>query len=126
MDQASPQYMDGDSSFAAYPHDERLPRMVVHFPVTPGPTLTWRVQADCTLAVRGARIWLTRISSPYDHWLSPGDEFRLYRGERVWLSADGDRAAHVSLTSALPTRRSVLARWFARFAWLGLGPLVPR
>jgi hypothetical protein len=130
MDQASPQCIDRESSLAAYrhdePHDERVPRMVIHFPVMPGPTLTWRVEADCTLAVRDARVWLTRISSPYDHWLSPGDEFRLQRGERVWLSTDAERAAQVSLTTALPARRGMLAAWLARFASLGIGPLVPR
>ena len=96
MDQASPQCMDDDSSLVAYQQDERLPKIVVHFSVMPGVTLTWRVEADSTLAVQGARIWLTRISSPYDHWLAPGDEFRLHRGERVWLSTDDDGRARVA------------------------------
>ena len=36
--------------------------------------------------MHGARVWLTRVSSPYDYWLAPGDEFRLQRGERVFLN----------------------------------------
>ena len=105
---------------SAYQQDERLPKVVVHFSVMPGATLTWRVEADSTLAVQGARLWLTRISSPYDHWLAPGDEFRLQRGERVWLSTDGDAGARVSLSCALPARRGWLGRWLGRLAGFGL------
>jgi hypothetical protein len=126
MDQASPPCTDNDSNPAAYQQHERLPRVVVHFSVTPGATLTWRVEADSTLSVHGARLWLTRISSPYDHWLAPGDEFRLQGGERVWLSTDGEHAASVSLTSALPVRRGMLGRWLGRLAWLSLGAPTPR
>ncbi|RDK03173.1 DUF2917 domain-containing protein [Paraburkholderia lacunae] len=121
MDQASPQCMDDDSSQYAYQQDERLPKVVVHFSVMPGATLTWRVDADSALSVQSSRVWLTRVNSPYDHWLQPGNEFRLQRGERVWLSTDGEIAAHVSLTSALPARRGLVGRWLARLAWLNLG-----
>ncbi|MFL9960542.1 DUF2917 domain-containing protein [Paraburkholderia sediminicola] len=62
MDQASPQCMDDDSSQARYQQDEPLPKVVLHFPVMQGATLTWRVEADSTLAVQGARVWLTRVS----------------------------------------------------------------
>ncbi|MFP3569129.1 DUF2917 domain-containing protein [Paraburkholderia sp. SIMBA_030] len=126
MDQASPQCMDDDSSRYAYQHDERLPKVVVHFFVMPGATLTWRVDADSALSVQDARVWLTRVSSPYDHWLQPGNVFRLQRGERVWLSTDGEIAARVSLTSALPARRGPVSRWLARLAWLNLDAPTPR
>jgi hypothetical protein len=126
MDQASPQCMDDDSSLVPYQHDERQPKIVVHFSVMPGATLTWRVEAHSTLAVQGERIWLTRISSPYDHWLAPGAEIRLQRGERVWLSTDGFHAARISLTSTLPERRGWIARCLGRLAGLGLGPPSPR
>jgi hypothetical protein len=130
MDQASPQCMDDDSRLGAYQHrhqqDERLPKVVVHFSVMPGATLTWRVDADSTLAVQGARVWLTRVSSPYDYWLAPGDEFRLQRGERVWLSVDGEHAARVSLTSLLPARRGMIGRWLGQLAGSGIGAPTPR
>ncbi|CAE6719507.1 hypothetical protein R69658_04650 [Paraburkholderia aspalathi] len=126
MDQASPQCMDDDSSLSAYQPDERLPKVVVHFSVVRGATLTWRVDADSTLSVQGARLWLTRVSSPYDHWLEPGNEFRLQRGERVWLSTDSERTARVSLSCALPARRGFVRRWLGRLAWLGLGPPAAR
>ena len=125
MDQASPQCMDDDSSLAACQHqprqDERLTKVVVHFSVMPGATLSWRVNADSTLAVHGARVWLTRVSSPYDYWLAPGDEFRLQRGERVWLSTDGDHDARVSLSSVLPAGRGVIGRWLGWLAGLNIG-----
>ncbi|MFM0042378.1 DUF2917 domain-containing protein [Paraburkholderia sediminicola] len=120
MDQASPQCMDDDPSLSAYQQDEHLPKVVVHFSVVPGATLTWRVDADSTLRVQGARLWLTRINSPYDHWLEPGNEFRLRRRERVWLSTDSERAARVSLSYALSVRPGLIRRWPGRLAWLGL------
>lgn len=126
MDQASPQCMDDDSSLPAYHQDERLPKVVLHFSVVPGATLTWRVDADSTLSVQGARLWLTRVNSPYDHWLEPGNEFRLQRGERVWLSTDSERTARASLSCALPARRGLVGRWLGRLAWLGLGATVTR
>jgi hypothetical protein len=126
MDQASPKFMDDDSSLDAYQQDERLPKVVLHFSVMPGATLTWRVEADSTLAVQGERVWLTRVSSPYDHWLAPGVEFQLQRGERVWLSTDGERAARVSFSSALPVRRGMLGRWLGWLAWLSIGAPTPR
>ncbi|HEY4294932.1 MAG TPA: DUF2917 domain-containing protein, partial [Paraburkholderia sp.] len=101
-------------------------RMVLHFFVMPGATLTWRVEADSTLAVQGARLWLTRVSTPYDHWLAPGDTLRLYRGERVWLSTDGGHEARVSLSSALPAKRGMVGRWLGRLAWLSIGAPEPR
>lgn len=125
MDQASPQCMDDDARVLAYQQDERLPKVVVHFPVAPGATLTWRVEADSTLAVNGARLWLTRVSSPYDHWLVPGQTFSLQRGERIWLSIDGERTAHVSLTYLLPAE-GLFRRCLSRLARLGLGPPTPR
>jgi hypothetical protein len=121
MDQASPQCMDDNSSLSAYQQDERLPKVVIHFSVVPGATLTWRVDADSTLRVQGARLWLTRVNSPYDHWLEPGHEFRLQRGERVWLSTGDERTARVSLSCALPGRQGLIRRWLGRLAWLGLG-----
>ena len=125
MDQASPHCMDDDAYRYAYQQDERLPKVVVHFSVMPGATLTWRVEADSTLAVKGARVWLTRIVSPYDHWIAPGHAFCLQRGERIWLSTDGERAARVSLTCALPAKGGMFKRWLTRLAGLSLGPPTP-
>ncbi|MCG5074312.1 DUF2917 domain-containing protein [Paraburkholderia tagetis] len=100
MDFAS-QQADQDSASGALIHDDALPALSIHFAVPATGTFTWRVRADSTLRVYGARIWLTRARSPYDHWLNPGETLRVYRGERLWLSADGESAAaRVTLTSA--------------------------
>ncbi|WP_234480925.1 DUF2917 domain-containing protein [Paraburkholderia nemoris] len=108
--------MADDSRGSAGPQGERLPEVVVQFAVNPGATLSWRVNAGATLRVLGARIRVTRIRSPYDHWLSPASELLLQRGERVWICNDGDVAAFLSLTRNLPVRRNLVSRWFAAAA----------
>jgi hypothetical protein len=81
-------------------HDGPLPAQSIHFAVPPARTLTWRLAANSTLRVFDARVWVTRIHSPYDHWVQPGETLRLARGERIWLSTDADVSARVTLTSA--------------------------
>lgn len=122
MDFAS-QQADQDDAFSVLAHDDTLPALSIHFAIPVAGTLTWRVRADGTLRVYGARIWLTRARSPYDHWLNPGERLRVYRGERLWLSADGGNAgARVTLTSAwrppFAAVRRAAARCAARLAWL--------
>ncbi|HKT95842.1 MAG TPA: DUF2917 domain-containing protein [Paraburkholderia sp.] len=116
MDFAS-QQADQDDVFSTLAHDDALPALSIHFAVPVAGTLTWRVRADSTLRVYGARIWLTRARSPYDHWLNPGEMLRVYRGERLWLSADGgNAAARVTLTSAWRPSFATLRRAAARCA----------
>lgn len=98
-------------------HDTRrdvTPKMVVHFGVMPGQTLSWRIAVDSDLRTDKARLWLTRSISSYDHWLVPGDVIRLVRGERVWLSTDAHIAAEVSLTSRYVPTGNTLSRLFSR------------
>lgn len=134
MEHASPQYNDENAQPVGYLHHERQDqsphehpaKIVVHFSVAPATTLTWRVDADSTLTVHGARAWITRIDFPYDYWLDPGQTLRLQRGERIWLSCEDTRIARVSLSCPLPAQRGVLSRWLGRLAWLSLGPPMPR
>jgi hypothetical protein len=126
MEQASPQCMDDDANLSVRQQSERLLEVAVHFPVAPGATLSWRAQADSALMAKGTGLWLTRISSPYDHWLAPGQTFRLQRGELIWLSTAGERVAHVSVTYALLARAGFIQRWLTRLTLLGLGPPTPR
>jgi len=126
MVDASPQCMDEESGRYTGVQDERLPKVVVHVVVTPGATFSWRVNAATELSVNGARIWLTRSQSPYDYWLTPGNSLRLKRGERLWVSTDGDAPAHLALSSRLPVRRGVVSRWLARVAWLGFDRMAAR
>ena len=94
------------------------PRMVIHLGLVPGQTVSWRMIADAEICAHGSPVWLTRIVSPYDHWMQPGQVVRVVRGERIWLCPDGDAPAEVTLTSVYAERRRPLSRWAAR--WLGL------
>ncbi len=126
MDKACQQFTDDESLCFSRPQQERLPRVVVQFEVQPGATMSWRVEANTELLVQGARIWLTRAASPYDHWLQIGETFRLQRGERVWVSADGRTPARLSLTMHPIAARSLLARLLERCASLGADIFAPR
>ncbi|SIO63292.1 DUF2917 domain-containing protein [Paraburkholderia phenazinium] len=103
-----------DCSCFPYDHSVRAmhaPRMVIHLSLLPRQTMSWRVMAHCEIRAHGERVWLTRIFSPYDHWLQAGDVIRVARGERIWLSADGERPAEVTLTSEYVGRRRRFDRW---------------
>jgi hypothetical protein len=88
-----------------------LPEMVIRFVIEPGEIASWRVRSDSELRVGTARVWVTRIFSPYDHWLQTGDVLRVMRGERIWLSTDANIAAEISLTSAYALARRPLFTW---------------
>lgn len=125
MDKACQQFTDDESSGLSRQHGEHLPRIVVHFAVQPGSTMSWRVESDTELLVQGARIWLTRAASPYDHWLNIGETLRLQRGERVWASADGNTVARISLTMHPVKSRGMLGRLIERCAALGADIFAP-
>lgn len=99
--------------------------MVIHLTLEPGQTLSWRVKANSQIRATGARVWLTRIYSPYDYWLLPGELVRVARGERIWVSTDGDAAAEVTLTCDYVTRGRMLRRWIDRCVNLVSGLLSP-
>jgi len=92
----------------------RSPEMVIRFVIQPGQTASWRVRSDSELRVGTARVWVTRIFSPYDYWLQTGDVLRVTRGERIWLSTDANIAAEISLTSAYAVARRPLFNWLER------------
>ncbi|WP_277186345.1 DUF2917 domain-containing protein [Caballeronia sp. BR00000012568055] len=87
-------------------------RVVVYVDIHPQRTVSWRVPRDAELRIGEGRVWLTRHQESYDYFLMPGDVVRLSRGERVWISADGEHKVEVSLTSY----RKPVQRWFTR--WL--------
>jgi hypothetical protein len=90
------------------------PEMIIRFVVQPGHTASWRVRSDSELRVGTARVWVTRVFSPYDYWLQTGDVLRVTRGERIWLSTDANIAAEISLTSAYAVARRPLFKWIER------------
>jgi hypothetical protein len=116
MDHTSPQFEQSMPHSLSRPCDERLPKFSLHFEVQPGATLSWRVEANGELSVLRERVWLTRATSPYDHWLQPGQPLQLQRGERVWVSTDGKHAARLVLTTYPHARRGIVSRWLARLS----------
>jgi hypothetical protein len=89
-------------------------RVVEYFEVQPRQTLSWRLARDAELRVDEAALWLTREGDLYDYWLLPGDVALLTRGERVWVSSDGERPLEASLTTYRSTGLTQAGRWLAR------------
>jgi hypothetical protein len=118
MEPVSQQFASSGLSSDEAGEAARCPRITIHFSVAPMVTVEWRVRAASELQVTGARVWLTRLSLDYDYWLQPGDTLRLKRGERIWLSVDGDMSADVSLTSDYAWFRPRMSRWFGLLASL--------
>jgi hypothetical protein len=118
--------LPGSPSERSSAGEQRVPRMVIHLALAPGRTLSWRVKANSEIRAFGARVWLTRIYSPYDYWLLPGEMVQVARGERIWVSADGDDPAEVTLSCEYVSRRWTLARWAERWRGLVFGVLSPR
>jgi hypothetical protein len=126
MDQASPQFDQHVPHSLSRPCEERLPKVSLHFEVQPGATLSWRVESNGELSVLRERVWLTRAASPYDYWLQPGQPLQLQRGERVWVSTDGNLAARLVLTSYPHARRGLISRWLMRLSLLNPDIHAPR
>lgn len=113
MDQASQMFVRYEQP-RREPHDAiQLPRVVLHFAVAPGATLTWRARTSAEIRTHGPRVWLTRSNSVDDYWMQPGDVVRLGKGERIWLSTDGPGAAEASITTAYARRRNIVLGWLA-------------
>ncbi len=104
----------------------RASRVVIHLTLVPRQTVSWRLTADAELQAHDTRIWLTRIHSPYDYWMQRGDCVRVCRGERIWLSAEGDGPAEVTLTSAYVERGARVRRWATYWRDLVFALLAPR
>ena len=113
---SSEQFVFQAAPGTAVPAHALSPEMVIRFAVVPGQTVSWRVLADSELRVGNARVWVTRIFSPYDYWLQPGDVLRLTRRERIWLSTDADMPAEVALVSAYAAARRPLFKWVERLS----------
>jgi hypothetical protein len=80
----------------------------ITFEIEPGETIPMMIAHSTRLSVEGAPVWVTRSNDVEDYWLDPGSSLHLRRGERLWLSVDGDRPARLGFVAPLP--RSALAR----------------
>ena len=110
MQHASQQFDCSQLSDAHAARETHAPRMVIHLSLLPQQTVSWRVVADSEVRAHGSRVWLTRIFSPHDYWMQAGDVIRIARGERIWLSADGDGPVEVTLSSEYVERRRLFGR----------------
>ncbi|KVC86050.1 DUF2917 domain-containing protein [Burkholderia ubonensis] len=119
MDQASRLFVRPDPRC---PGAIALPRVVIHFAVAPRKTLTWRAPNDAELRAHDATLWVTRLTSIDDYWMRPGDVLRIPRGERIWLSAEGNQPAEVSITTAYAMRGGWLRRALAQMRRMLRGP----
>ncbi|OMG71991.1 DUF2917 domain-containing protein [Burkholderia ubonensis] len=119
MDQASPLFVRPD---LRCPGAIALPRVVIHFAVAPRKTLTWRAPNDAEIRTHDAMLWVTRLASVDDYWIRPGDVLRIPRGERIWLSTDGDQPAEASITTAYAMRGGWLRRALAQMRRMLRGP----
>src|SRR6478609_4848560 len=70
----------------------------VTFEIKPGETVPMRIARGSRLTVHGTAVWATRSNDIEDYWLVPGDHLKLRERERLWLSVEGDRPAHVVFT----------------------------
>lgn len=91
-----------------------LNRIVIHLALLPGQTVSWRIVADSEIRTHGSRVWLTRLFSPCDYWMQPGDVLRVTRGERIWLSSDGSGTTEVTVTSEHAGHRASTGGWLSR------------
>ncbi|KVD88978.1 hypothetical protein WS62_16765 [Burkholderia sp. ABCPW 14] len=93
----------------------------ITFEIQPGETVPMKVVRSTRLSVRGASVWATRSNDVHDYFLSPGETLKLRRGERLWLSADGETSACVSFSIAMPPQQAAVSgivRFATRFAAL--------
>ena len=80
----------------------------VTFEIEPGETIPMMIAHSTRLTVEDAPVWVTRSNDVEDYWLRPGTALHLRRGERLWLSAEGERAARVGFVA--PLARTALVR----------------
>jgi hypothetical protein len=80
----------------------------VTFEIEPGETIPMMIAHSTRLAVEGAPVWVTRSNDVEDYWLSPGTSLHLRRGERLWLSVEGERSARIGFDA--PLARGALVR----------------
>jgi hypothetical protein len=84
----------------------------VTFEIKPGETVPMRIARGTRLSVSGSAVWATRSDDIKDYWLVPGDTLKLRERERLWLSVEGDRPAHVVFT-IVPRCDERAIRWMS-------------
>ncbi|MEX3956490.1 DUF2917 domain-containing protein [Trinickia sp. EG282A] len=73
----------------------------VTFEIERGETIPVMIAHSTRLNVEGASVWVSRSNDVEDYWVLPGSSLTLRRGERLWLSVDGDGPARVAFHGPL-------------------------
>jgi Protein of unknown function (DUF2917) len=92
----------------------------ITFEIEPGETVPMMIAHSTRLTVQGAAVWVTRSNDVEDYWLRPGTSLHLRRGERLWLSVEGDRAARVGFVAPLARTAQLRGALAALGQWLGM------
>lgn len=109
--------LPGGSS--TYP-DGSIRRVVVHFELYPGQTLSWCVERNAELGTYASRVRVIWHFLPHSHWLQPGEVLRLPRGERIWVRNDGMRKVEIAVSTDPVCRRAGrYARWLSLLTEFG-------
>jgi Protein of unknown function (DUF2917) len=88
-------------------------RAVIYVTLAPKGVAAWRMRTHTELRAHSSEVWLTREGHLDDYWLRSGDVVLLKRGERIWLSTDGD-AAQITFACQYINPRRGLRRWLGR------------
>ena len=84
----------------------------ITFEIEPGETASLLIGDSTRLTVDGAPLWVTRSNDVEDYWLTPGSPLHLRRGERLWLSVEGNDPAQVRFVAPLGNR-ALVGDWLA-------------
>ncbi len=92
----------------------------ITFEIEPGETIPVMIANSTRLNVEGASVWVSRSDDVEDYWVLPGSSLTLRRGERLWMSVDGDRPARVAFHGPLAARERVRGAFAALAERLGM------
>lgn len=96
-------------------------RVVDYLELYPGQTFSWRVERNSEVRACASWVRVTTHSVPYDYRLEPGAVLRMARGERIWISSEGERKVGIEVSTDQSRRREGrLIQWlFVLSAALG-------
>ncbi|MGS0896508.1 DUF2917 domain-containing protein [Burkholderia stagnalis] len=80
----------------------------ITFEIPPGETVPLKVRRSTRLIVQCGPVWATRSNDVDDYFLADGETLKLRRGERLWLSVDGNESACVAFAVSRPPKEVAL------------------
>jgi hypothetical protein len=86
----------------------------ITFEVQPDETVPLRVDRGVALTSADRRLWVTRSADSADYWVAPGETLALRPGEVLWISAEGNHSARVTITQ-MPRCVQRVVTWLANY-----------